>query len=126
MSATASHFRSLLLVCAASLGLCGAHAGECVAARDDGLVLSASSHCVAQMRANPQMRRSMVRAFDPRAAAAPQPAAEAQRAERAATSRHGNSLAHPLARLSQLQAQSRYLDSLSRGPSYYGQAGTTP
>lgn len=125
MPATTSISRSLLLGCATLLGLGGAHAGECVAARDGGLVISASSHCVAQMRSNPQVRRSMARAFDPGAAAPALQAVEPQRAGHT-TSRRGNALAHPLARLSQLQAQSRYLDSLSRGPSYYGQAGTTP
>ena len=126
MPAAPSISRSLLLCCATFLGLGGAHAGECVAARDDGLVISASSHCVAQMRGNPQLRRSMVRVFDQRAASPPRRADEPQHAERSTASRRGNALAHPLSRLSQLQSQSRYLDSLSRGPSYYGQAGSTP
>jgi hypothetical protein len=128
MPSVTSVFRSLVLVCAAQSGVGAALAAECVVARDDGLVMSASSHCVAQMRGNPQVRRSMVRVFDQRAAASALHAVDPPHAagpERSSV-RGGNALAHPLARLSQLQAQSRYLDSLSRGPTYYGQAGSTP
>jgi len=92
--------------------------------RGGDLLLSASQDCVAQMRQSPDVRHQVAQqigsgvAASSTTAATPAPAA---RPERSRT--HG--LDHPLARLSMLQAQSRYLWSLGNpSPTYYGQQTT--
>jgi hypothetical protein len=106
----------------ATLGLAqGAWAADCVGMRGGELLLTASSHCVGQMRGDPALRRQMVQALDGGAVLPARPAA-ADRGHVATRASQAN-LAHPLARLSQLNAQSRYLWSLGNpAPTYYGQA----
>ena len=105
----------------AALGLAhGAWAADCVGMRGGELLLTASSHCVGQMRHDPAVRRQMVQALDGGAAVPAQPAAAGRSPDAGRASRAN--LAHPLARLSQLNAQSRYLWSLgNQAPTYYGQ-----
>ncbi len=116
----------------AALGLAGACAGavagECVDLRGGELVFRASEACKAQIRRDPALRRAVVETIDrhlvaagPAPGAAPAaPAAPAREAGRPGARSHG--LTHPLARLSALNAQSRYLGSLGNpAPTYYGQ-----
>ena len=117
-------------------GLClsalapAAGAASCVDMRGGELVLSASPDCVAQMRRDPAVRQQLAQrigsqvgnpAGSPAAVAtAAAPPAAAHRRDAA----HGRSrgLDHPLARLSMLNSQSRYLWSLGNpAPVYYGQ-----
>ena len=104
------------------LGPAGAWAADCVGMRGGELVLSASDQCLGQMRRDPALRRQMVQVIDANAAGGGgSVAAGRPDAGRAAAGSRAN-LAHPLARLSQLNAQSRYLWSLGNpAPTYYGQ-----
>lgn len=95
----------------------GAWAADCVAQHGGDLVLTASDHCLGQVRRDPALRRQLVQAVDFGAGAVPP--------GHGAGAAHGPAranLTHPLARLSQLNAQSRYLWSLGNpAPTYYGQ-----
>jgi hypothetical protein len=118
---------------AATLGLvggvgasAGAVAADCVSTRGGDIVLNASDSCREQIRRDPVVRRSVVRTIDQQiggisVAAAPVTASTGS----AASARSGHpaaGLTHPLARLSLLNAQSRYLWSLGNpAPTYYGQ-----
>jgi hypothetical protein len=115
----------------AALGLIGgvsasgaAEAAECVGLRGGELVLNASDTCQAQLKRDPALRRAVVRTIDQQqlagdAALAPAVAIR-QTAQPGARAVHG--LTHPLARLTALNAQSRYLWALGNpAPAYYGQ-----
>ena len=97
--------------------------------RGGDLLVSASDGCVAQMRQSASVRRQVVQQIGggvhaSSTVAAPAPPAPSSRAPERAR-RHG--LDHPLARLSTLNAQSRYLWSLGNpAPTYYGQTQTQP
>lgn len=108
---------------AAVLGLgpaTGAWAADCMGMRGGELVLSASDRCLSQMRRDPALRRQVVQVIDVNAAGGSTAAAGGPSASRNTGS--GANLGHPLARLSQLNAQSRYLWSLGNpAPTYYGQ-----
>lgn len=121
------HFLPLLLLQHAPLaallclGPAGAWAADCVGMRGGELVLSASDQCRGQMRRDPALRRQMVQAIDVNAAGGGTAAPSRPEADRSAAASRAN-LGHPLARLSQLNAQSRYLWSLGNpAPTYYGQ-----
>lgn len=121
------HLLPLLLqrapLAAALLGLhpAGAWAADCMGMRGGELVLSASDQCLGQMRRDPAVRRQMVQVIDVNAAGVGTAAPARTEAGRHAAGPRAN-LAHPLARLSQLNAQSRYLWSLGNpAPTYYGQ-----
>lgn len=117
---------------AVTLGLLGgvgasapALAADCVALRGGDLVLNASDACRAQIRQDPALRRQVVQSIDRRLVVAGAGAATATSgAGRDATrSTHpARGLGHPLARMSMLNSQSRYLWSLGNpAPTYYGQ-----
>lgn len=101
---------------------------ECVSMDAGELRLTNASGCPAQLRNDPAVRRAAVRHIHAGLSGSPVVMAAATGAAgvphhsgRADT--HG--LAHPLARLSALNAQSRYLWSLSNpAPTYYGQTAT--
>jgi hypothetical protein len=102
------------------LGACaGAVAGECVDLRGGELVFRASEACRAQIRRDPALRRMLVETIDHHLVAAGPTGAPAAAGR---TGARGHGLTHPLARLSSINAQSRYLASLSNpAPTYYGQ-----
>jgi hypothetical protein len=110
---------SCFAACATSTA---AQAGDCVNMRGGDLLVSASPGCAARLRRDPVMREQVTQrigGLTGRAAvfAAPPP----MRAPLAQRERH-HGLDHPLARLSMLNAQSRYLWSLGNpSPTYYGQ-----
>jgi hypothetical protein len=114
--------RAPLAAALLGLGPAGSWAADCVGMRGGELVLSASDQCRGQMRRDPALRRQMVQAIDVNAAGGGTPAAPSRpEAGRGAAGSRAN-LGHPLARLSQLNAQSRYLWSLGNpAPTYYGQ-----
>ncbi|MFZ5547766.1 MAG: hypothetical protein ACOZJX_03655 [Pseudomonadota bacterium] len=98
----------------------GAEAADCLGMRGGELVLSASDRCLGQMRRDPALRRQVVQVIGVGTAAGTAPAAAATAGRSNAGSRAN--LAHPLARFSHLNAQSRYLWSLGNpAPTYYGQ-----
>jgi len=94
-------------------------AGGCAEMRGGELLLRSSDACLAQMRSDPAMRRQVARTIEGQviavaAAGSPGPS---QRA-----SRSSPGPGHPLARLSMLNSQSRYLWALGNpAPTYYGQ-----
>ena len=91
--------------------------------RDGEVLLSASAGCVAQMRQDPAVRQQVARRIGSQLGAVPVTVAQAGSSGGRETARgHQQGLSHPLARLSMLNAQSRYLWSLSNpAPTYYGQ-----
>ncbi|MEK8030837.1 hypothetical protein AACH06_08435 [Ideonella sp. DXS29W] len=137
----ASLFRLPALVVPARLatrcGLVGLYAGlfagllagsspamaGCVDLRGGEMLLSASAGCVAQMRQDPAVRQQVARHIGNQLGTGPLGVAQANSAGGRDTARgHQQGLSHPLARLSLLNAQSRYLWSLSNpAPTYYGQ-----
>lgn len=122
---------------AVTLGLLGgigasapALAADCVNLRDGELVLNASDACQAQIRQDPALRRQVVQSIDRRlvvasagvgsAGVATAPPDDGRDTTRSAHPARG--LGHPLARMSMLNSQSRYLWSLGNpAPAYYGQ-----
>jgi len=119
---------------AVTLGLLGgvgasgsASAGECVSVRGGDLVLSASDACRAQIRHDPALRRQLVQTIDRQLVVASAGAVRTAAPGRDATARparpdhSARGLGHPLARMSMLNSQSRYLWSLGNSGSYYGQ-----
>ena len=113
-------------LCLSALAPAGAKAAGCMAMRGGELVISASEGCVAQMRRDPAVRQQAARHISSQlggASAAPAPVARtAADAPRNATRGRSHGLDHPLARLSMLNSQSRYLWSLGNpAPVYYGQ-----
>ncbi|MGM9487429.1 hypothetical protein [Ideonella sp. YS5] len=97
----------------------GTWAAECAQMRGGELLLRSSDACLAQMRRDPAMRQQVARTIEGQVltVAAAGPASPSPRA-----SRSSPGLGHPLARLSMLNAQSRYLWSLGNpAPTYYGQ-----
>ena len=108
-----------LAACAASIPT--ARAASCVDVRGADMLVSASEGCVAQMRQSAEVRRQVARQINSGVVQSASAARTAlpSRPERSRT--HG--LDHPLARLSTLNSQSRYLWSSSQpqAPSYYGQ-----
>jgi hypothetical protein len=117
-------------LCLSALAPAAAAAG-CVDLRGGELVISASDGCVAQMRRDPAVRRQVAQRIgsqvgtqsggSPVVAPAAAPAPTAPQALAASRSR-SRGLDHPLARLSMLNSQSRYLWSLGNpAPVYYGQ-----
>lgn len=103
-----------------------AGAAGCAQMQGGDLVLRSSEACLAQMRRDPAVRQQVARTIAAQvvtvadAGTAAGQAAPEQRPGRASAG-----LGHPLARLSMLNAQSRYLWSLGNpAPVYYGQ--TTP
>lgn len=116
-----------LCVAACTIYIAPARAGGCVDMRGGELLLSASDSCVAQMRGSASVRREVAQQIgsgvnaSSTVVAAPPRAPSSRPPERSRS--HG--LDHPLARMSMLQAQSRYLWSLSNpAPVYYGQTQT--
>jgi len=118
-------------LCLSVLAPAGAVAAGCVDLRGGELVISASDRCVAQMRRDPAVRQQVVQRIGSQvgaqgfaspvvaSAAAPAPTANPKAPLAASRSR---GLDHPLARLSMLNSQSRYLWSLGNpAPVYYGQ-----
>ena len=126
--------RSLLWgLCLSALAPAGAKAAGCVDMRGGELVISASDRCVAQMRRDPAVRRQVAQRIGSQVGgqgggspvvatvAAPAPAANPPTQPAAVQSR-SRGLDHPLARMSMLNSQSRYLWSLGNpAPVYYGQ-----
>jgi hypothetical protein len=113
--------RAPLAAALLGLGPAGAWATDCMGMRGGELVLSASDQCLGQMRRDPALRRQMVQVIDVNAAGGGTAAPSRPEAGRGAAAARAN-LGHPLARLSQLNAQSRYLWSLGNpAPTYYGQ-----
>ncbi|WP_374563818.1 hypothetical protein [Ideonella sp.] len=115
-------------LCLSALAPPGAKAAGCMNMRGGELVISASDDCVAQMRRDPatrqQVARHISRQVGGQAANGPVVAAAAPVATPAPADprSHGRGLDHPLARLSMLNSQSRYLWSLGNpAPVYYGQ-----
>jgi hypothetical protein len=97
--------------------------------RGGEMVISASDGCVAQMRRDPAVRQQVARRIGSQVvgspvvatAAAPVPTAT-QPTQPTAPRGRSRGLDHPLARLSMLNSQSRYLWSLGNpAPTYYGQ-----
>lgn len=88
------------------------------------MLVSASEGCVTQMRQSAQVRRQVAQQIGSGVAqsSSTSAASRPERPERTRT--HG--LDHPLARLSMLNSQSRYLWSMSQpsAPTYYGQTQT--
>lgn len=87
------------------------------------MLVSASEGCVTQMRQSAQVRRQVAQQIGSgvaQSSSTPPSPTPTSRPERART--HG--LDHPLARLSMLNSQSRYLWALGQPPvpTYYGQA----
>lgn len=117
--------RATLVAAVLALGpVAGAGAADCVGMRGGELVLSASDRCLGQMRRDPALRRQVVQVIGVGTAVGTAPAAAPVAAATAGRSHAGSraNLAHPLARFSHLNAQSRYLWSLSNpAPTYYGQ-----
>lgn len=120
-------------LCLTALAPTGARAAGCVDMRGGELVISASEGCVAQMRRDPAVRRQVAQRIGSQVggqgggspvgatAAAPAPAANPP-AQPTATQSRSRGLDHPLARMSMLNSQSRYLWSLGNpAPVYYGQ-----
>jgi hypothetical protein len=102
----------------------GAWAAGCAEMRGGELLLRSSEACLAQLRRDPAMRQQVTRTIEGQvitvAYAGAGPSRPATAPERQARSSPG--LGHPLARLSMLNAQSRYLWSLGNpAPVYYGQ-----
>lgn len=100
-------------------------ATECVSMDSGELRLSNASGCSAQLRHDPAVRRAAVRHIHAGLDGAPAALAPARTAD-GAGQRSGrpdpHGLGHPLARLSALNSQSRYLWSLGNpAPTYYGQ-----
>jgi hypothetical protein len=102
----------------------GAWAAGCAEMRGGELLLRSSDSCLAQMRRDPAMRQQVARTIEAQAITVAYtgtgtsgPAAPPERQARSSPG-----LGHPLARLSMLNAQSRYLWSLGNpAPVYYGQ-----
>lgn len=116
-----------LCVAACTIPVAPAQAAGCVDMRGGDLLLSASDSCVAQMRRSASVRRQVAQQIgsgvgaSSTAVTAPPPAPSSRAPERSRS--HG--LDHPLARMSMLQSQSRYLWSLGNpAPVYYGQTQT--
>lgn len=103
-----------------------AGAADCAQMQGGELILRSSQACLAQMRKDPAVRQQVARTIAGQGvtvADAGPPAAQPAREQRPGRGNAG--LGHPLARLSMLNAQSRYLWSLGNpAPVYYGQ--TTP
>lgn len=95
----------------------------CVDVREGEMLLSASAGCVAQLRQDPAVRQQVARRIGSQLGRVPLGVVQAQTGGGRETARgHQQGLSHPLARLSMLNAQSRYLWSLSNpAPTYYGQ-----
>lgn len=120
-------------LCLSALAPAGASAAGCVDLRGGELVISASDGCVAQMRRDPAVRQQIAQRIGSQVgahgaglpvvatAAAPAPTANPP-AQPTAMRGRSRGLDHPLARMSMLNSQSRYLWSLGNAaPSYYGQ-----
>jgi hypothetical protein len=104
----------LLMHAGASAGCAEMHGGE--------LVLRSSEACLAQMRRDPALRQQLARTIGGQVAVPATPAAAGRPATPERAGRGNAGLGHPLARLSMLNAQSRYLWSLGNpAPTYYGQ-----
>lgn len=100
----------------------GAWAAGCAEMRGGELVLRSSEACLAQMRRDPAMRQQLARTIGGQVAAPARTAAASRPATPERADRSNPGLGHPLARLSMLNAQSRYLWSLgNQAPTYYGQ-----
>jgi hypothetical protein len=113
-----------LCLTAGTVAIAPARAGGCVDLRGGDLLLNASQHCVTQLRRDPTVREQVTQRIGGEvgrvsvAQAAPSPPTAARSTERGRS--HG--LDHPLARISMLNSQSRYLWSLGNpSPTYYGQ-----
>ncbi len=121
--------RPLGLAAVLAVAMAPAWAGaECVSMDAGELRLSNAGGCPAQLRSDPAVRRAAVRHIHAGLAGGPVVLASATTATGAGPragrpDNHG--LGHPLARLSALNAQSRYLWALSNpAPTYYGQVAT--
>lgn len=116
-------------LCLSALAPPGAKAAGCMSMRGGEMVISASEDCLAQMQRDPTTRQQVARRISAQVgsgvivAPAPAPAPSATPGEPRSKARGGRQgLDHPLARLSMLNAQSRYLWSLGNpAPVYYGQ-----
>jgi hypothetical protein len=119
---------------AVTLGLLGgvgvsasALAADCVNLRGGDLVLNASDACRAQIRQDPALRRQVVQTIGSQrvvasAGTVPSVAPGPGRDAGERSSHPARGLGHPLARMSMLNSQSRYLWSLGNpAPAYYGQ-----
>lgn len=98
---------------------------DCVSMDAGELRLSNAGGCPAQLRSDPAVRRAAVRHIHAGLAGGPVTLAPATGAGQRASRPDNHGLGHPLARLSALNAQSRYLWSLGNpAPTYYGQTAT--
>jgi hypothetical protein len=99
-----------------------AWAAGCAEMRGGELVLRSSDACLAQMRRDPAVRQQVARTIEGQGVMVADAGPTARPAAPERASRNNPSLSHPLARLSMLNAQSRYLWSLGNpAPVYYGQ-----
>ena len=103
-----------------------ASAAGCAQMQGGDLVLRSSEACLAQMRRDPAVRQQVARTIAAQVVTGSEARTGAAQAAPDQRPGRGNAgLSHPLARLSMLNAQSRYLWSLGNpAPVYYGQ--TTP
>ena len=102
-----------------------AWAAGCAQMQGGELVLRSSDACVAQMRRDPAVRQQVARTIESQVVTVADAGPAARQAAPERAGRNSSGLSHPLARLSMLNSQSRYLWSLGNpAPVYYGQ--TTP
>lgn len=95
----------------------------CAGLRGGDLVISASPACVGRLQGDSGLKRQVAATIQAEVGTVASPGGQAAGAARDTGGRHG--LTHPLARLSALNAQSRYLWSLGNpAPTYYGQTAT--
>jgi len=95
----------------------------CAGLRGGDLVISASPACLGRLQGDTGLKRQVAATIQAEVGTAASPGGQAAGTARDTGGRHG--LTHPLARLSALNAQSRYLWSLGNpAPTYYGQTAT--
>ncbi|WP_374675737.1 hypothetical protein [Ideonella sp.] len=113
-----------LALAVAAPGVLAQAPAACAGLRGGELVISASPACVGRLQGDAGLKRQVASTIQAEAGGGAVVGAAAANGRPAAGARpHG--LTHPLARLSSLNAQSRYLWSLANpAPSYYGQTAT--
>jgi hypothetical protein len=110
------------LAASALLVQTSAWAAGCAEMRGGELVLRSSDACLAQMRRDPAVRQQVARTIEAQVVTVADAGTATRQAAPERASRSNSGLSHPLARLSMLNAQSRYLWSLGNpAPVYYGQ-----
>lgn len=112
-----------LALAAAAPGVLAQAPAACAGLRGGDLVISASPACLGRLQGDTGLKRQVAATIQAEVGTAASHGGQAAGAARDTGGRHG--LTHPLARLSALNAQSRYLWSLGNpAPTYYGQTAT--